>query len=202
MSLDDGTKARPPSYEAILKAAVTEYAERGRDGVRIEQVAKRAGVNKSLVYRHFEDRDGLFQAALGAVFADRFRLLEDLPDDLSELFDVWVGRFVENPLFSRIVLREAIEQPDDEPLHAKLRSDYYAHQVESLTEFQARGLLPKDADLPCLFLMLTAILAFPFLLPQITRLVTGTSPSTPEFADRWRRLFESLLEGWKAEEAG
>lgn len=202
MGTDDSGVSRPSSYDAILKAAVAEYAEHGRDGVRMEQVAKRAGVNKSLVYRHFEDRDGLFEAALGVVFAERFKLLEALPDDLSELFDLWTSRFAGNPLFTRMILREALEQASDEPLHANLRRDYYAHQVESIRGFQARGLLPSDADPQCLFLMLTAVLAFPFLLPQVTMLVTGKSPESRAFARRWKGLFESLLANLREEDAG
>lgn len=48
----------------ILEAARQEFVERGLEGTRIELVAKRAGVNKALIYRHFTDKDRLFHAVL------------------------------------------------------------------------------------------------------------------------------------------
>jgi len=62
---------RPDSWYAILDAAELEFLERGYAGVRMEHVADRAGYNKSLVYRHFGGREGLWEAVLERVAARR-----------------------------------------------------------------------------------------------------------------------------------
>lgn len=193
-SHESNSPHRPPSYTAILEAAVAEFAEHGRDGMRMERVAERAGLNKSLVYRHFENREKLFVSALEYVFAERFRLLDDLPTSLSGLFEYWTTRFSQNPLFLRMILREALEMDSTSPVHATLRQRYYQQQMESIRRFQQQGELPEEADPESLFFMLTAVVVFPYLLPQIAQLVSGESPHSPQFQQRWRRLFHLLID--------
>ena len=48
---------------ALLVAAVEEIARKGTRGLRIEEVAKRAGVSPALIYHHFGDLESLFRAA-------------------------------------------------------------------------------------------------------------------------------------------
>ncbi len=202
MSGDPSTGRRPASYDAILEAAVAEFAERGRDGVRMEQVAARAGLNKSLVYRHFENRDKLFEAALESVFSKRFALLEDLPVELTRLFDLWTRRIASDPLFLKMLLRESLETEGESPGHADLRRRYYAQQVEAIRKFQEDGQLPSEVDAKFLFLMLTAILVFPYLLPQVATLVTGLTPKSAKFKRSWTKMFRVLVQQLRAGETG
>lgn len=53
--------------ERILAATQQEIADRGVRGLRVQQVAKRAGVSLGLVYYHFDDRSGLLNATIDAV---------------------------------------------------------------------------------------------------------------------------------------
>jgi AcrR family transcriptional regulator len=55
--------------DAILRAAATSIARRGVRGLRVEEVAREAGVSLGLVYYHFTDRAGLL--------AETFRFLND-----------------------------------------------------------------------------------------------------------------------------
>jgi AcrR family transcriptional regulator len=45
-------------------AAREEFARRGFAGARVEQIARRAGVNKQLLFYYFHSKRGLFQAVL------------------------------------------------------------------------------------------------------------------------------------------
>lgn len=49
---------------AILDAAIGVIARRGIRGLRVEEVAAEAGVAVSLLYYHFDTRDGLVRATL------------------------------------------------------------------------------------------------------------------------------------------
>lgn len=55
---------QPSKREALLEAAVAEIAKRGVRGLRVEDVAERAGVALSLVYYYFKSRAGLLEATL------------------------------------------------------------------------------------------------------------------------------------------
>jgi AcrR family transcriptional regulator len=59
--------AEQDARERILVASRQEIADNGVRGLRVQQVAKRAGVSLGLVYYHFEDRAGLLNATIDAV---------------------------------------------------------------------------------------------------------------------------------------
>jgi TetR/AcrR family transcriptional regulator len=54
---------------AILKAAVVEFGEKGVSGARTEAIATAAGVNKALLHYYFKDKAGLYKAVLQHIFA-------------------------------------------------------------------------------------------------------------------------------------
>ena len=53
----------------ILAAAEAEFSEKGYFGARVDEIAIAAGVNKRMIYQHFESKDGLYQAALLSVYS-------------------------------------------------------------------------------------------------------------------------------------
>jgi AcrR family transcriptional regulator len=63
---------RPPSgtREAIVDAAVQEFAQAGLGGARIERISKRAETSDRMLYYHFESKESLFLAALEKVHDD------------------------------------------------------------------------------------------------------------------------------------
>jgi TetR/AcrR family transcriptional regulator len=65
-----GSRGEPEKTRAaILKAALEEFSHEGVTGARTEEIARRAGVNKALLYYYFKDKDGLYAAALEQVFS-------------------------------------------------------------------------------------------------------------------------------------
>ena len=66
------------SREAILKAAVREFAQEGVAGARTDEIAHAAGVNKALLYYYFKDKEGLYGAVLDFTFTGlRERVVSD-----------------------------------------------------------------------------------------------------------------------------
>lgn len=53
---------------AILAAAVKEFREHGYGGARIDAIAKRANINKRMLYHYFGDKDGLYLAVLEGAY--------------------------------------------------------------------------------------------------------------------------------------
>lgn len=58
------------TQEALLAAAVAEFARAGFAGARVDEIARAAGVNKQLVYHYWGSKQGLYQAALESVYAE------------------------------------------------------------------------------------------------------------------------------------
>jgi len=82
----------------IIAAAREEYAKRGFAGARVEHIARRAGVNKQLLFYYYHSKRGLFQAvlaqaagelegALAALALPSGRPLDGLRVTLAALFD-------------------------------------------------------------------------------------------------------------------
>jgi AcrR family transcriptional regulator len=53
--------------QAIIDAALELFAEKGADGLCVEEVAARAGVGKATVYRRWRGKEDLLLAALGSL---------------------------------------------------------------------------------------------------------------------------------------
>jgi AcrR family transcriptional regulator len=53
--------------QAIIKATLELFAEKGPDGLCVEAVAARAGVGKATVYRRWKNKEDLLLAALGSL---------------------------------------------------------------------------------------------------------------------------------------
>ena len=56
------------SKNRIIKAAIEEFSAKGFDGARVDELARRSGVNKTLIYHYIGNKDRLFTAALEATY--------------------------------------------------------------------------------------------------------------------------------------
>lgn len=52
------------SRERILDAALDEFAEHGLAGARVDRIARNAGINKAMIYYHFDSKEHLYLKVL------------------------------------------------------------------------------------------------------------------------------------------
>ncbi len=52
----------------ILAAATEEITTKGLDGARVDEIARRSGINKRMIYHYFGDKEGLYLAVLEAAY--------------------------------------------------------------------------------------------------------------------------------------
>ncbi len=55
---------------AILAAATHEFATKGYGGAAVNEIARRAGVNKRMIYHYFGNKEALYIAVFEAAYAD------------------------------------------------------------------------------------------------------------------------------------
>src|SRR5215475_10770734 len=82
--------------DAILAAALDEFASRGFEAARLDDVARRAGVAKGTIYLYFRDKESLFQELIRTMLTPLVGTIEalgqsDLPlavlaDRIADLF--------------------------------------------------------------------------------------------------------------------
>jgi TetR/AcrR family transcriptional regulator len=182
----EATKAR------ILAAAVREFSAKGISGARVDAIAARAKVNKRMLYYYFESKEGLFREIL------RRRLLEGSarlrasrvsdPDRLAER----TARQVSETQYTRLTMWEALETTPDHPVNEELRREVYRGWVEAVEEEQRAGRLPADLDAAQLVLSEICLAMGPFLIPQVTQLITGMSVKDPEFVIQRQEFLRRL----------
>jgi len=78
----------------IVAVAMRQFAERGYEDVRIEEVAAQAGVAKGAVFGYFGSKAGLFLAAYQAAAGSFSRYLDAPPDVLAEGFFAVISHWV------------------------------------------------------------------------------------------------------------
>ena len=54
--------------QRILAAATQEFASKGLEGARVDEIARRSGANKNMIYHYYGSKDGLFQAVLEEMY--------------------------------------------------------------------------------------------------------------------------------------
>ena len=64
------TRDADRTQQAILRAAMGEFSDKGLSGARIDSIADAAGVNKRLIYYYFRSKEQLFLAVLEQTYAD------------------------------------------------------------------------------------------------------------------------------------
>jgi AcrR family transcriptional regulator len=107
------TESSNPARQKILDAASRAFAEEGFAGARVDEIARRAGVNKAMLYYHVGDKQALYGEVLKRNFGRIENALEEnLPDEgssadrLRAVITIVERAIAANPDHPRIVLRE------------------------------------------------------------------------------------------------
>jgi AcrR family transcriptional regulator len=183
----EATKAR------ILAAALREFAQKGIAGARVDAIAARARVNKRMLYYYFDSKEGLFREILRRRLVERsatVRALISDPDRLAKR----ATAVADDPQYTRLLLWEALELDPKHPVNEDLRREFYAEWVAAVEQEQRAGRLPADLDAAQLVLSEICLTMGPFLLPQVSQLVTGLPTDDPAFLTRR----EEFLRGFGA----
>jgi AcrR family transcriptional regulator len=192
--------ARDPerTRHSILEAAAREFSDKGLAGARVDAIARRARVNKRMLYHYFGNKEGLFGAVLRGKLLQREALLASAPDDPRETLGYWFEAACRDRDWFRLLGWESLQRSRHRLVQETRRRAVLRQAVAQVRRRQARGFLPAGLDPAHLLLSLMAITAYPLALPQITRLVTGQSALGPGFRrarTKFLRSFGALLRG-------
>jgi len=121
--------ARPAE---IIEAGLAEFAEKGFAGARLADVAMRAGVVKGTIYRYFDNKEALFQAAVTSRIVSTLdnveELVESYPGPTDELLKLVLKIIYEKIVASdaRVLLRIIIAEGARFP---NIPANYYRDSI-------------------------------------------------------------------------
>ncbi|WP_040836409.1 TetR/AcrR family transcriptional regulator [Nocardia brevicatena] len=170
---------RPRRADAIFAAAIDLLTAHGYDGVTIEAVAHRAGVNKTTIYRWWSSKDALLAAALteSRVLAFAVPDTGSLREDLLALARSITG-LLTDPATAAIATAALAAAPTRPQIAAITRS-FFADRMEREQEIFdraiARGELRAGTDPAAIMDLLAGAVWF--------RLRLRNEPVGPEYLD-------------------
>jgi AcrR family transcriptional regulator len=137
------------SKAAVLDAAVTLLAESGLSGVSVDEVARRSGVAKTTIYRHWPSREALMLAACATLNTKSVAPdMGSLRDDLQALMRAVVPRLRSDTWASSLLsLLDAAERnPDLAALQINMHRDSMSGFRQVVERAQTRGELDPAAN--------------------------------------------------------
>ena len=134
---------------SILAAATEEFTAHGLDGARVDEIARRSGVNKRMIYYYFGDKSGLYLAVLEASYADirnaeiKLHLTDrDPADAMRQLVAFTWKYFIEYPEFLSLLNTENLHRSRHLKTSKKIR-ELHSPLVGIITALLERGVREK-----------------------------------------------------------
>jgi len=189
------------TQQRILEAALQEFSAKGFAGARVDVIARRARINKRMLYHYFGDKEGLFREVLRRKIAERAAWLASAPEEPSERLPVWFQLACRDREWVQLLEWEALQWGEKKVIDEERRQESVGRAVERVRQQQAKGLLDPGLDPGQLLLSMMALTAYPVAFPQLARLATGLSVSDEKFQkqrEAFLRQFALLLQGKKA----
>src|SRR5665213_964055 len=187
----DRTRAR------ILSAALAEFAAQGFAGARVDVIARRAAINKRMLYHYFGDKEGLFKAVLRRKVAERRAWGENLSSDPAERLPFWFKTAFDDPNWIRLLAWEALWGDGQKIIDEKERRASTMGWLKRLRQRQARGELSGEFDPRHLALAMQSLTMFPAAFPQLTRLIMGRTVADGKFQRDYAGLLESFAAAFR-----
>src|SRR5471032_2799170 len=123
LSKTAGAAARNPEHSRrrILSAALREFAAKGFAGARVDVIARRAAINKRMLYHYFGNKEKLFRAVLRQKIAERRVWGLNLPSDPAERLPFWFKTACADPDWVRLLEWEALQGDGQKVIDEKER---------------------------------------------------------------------------------
>jgi AcrR family transcriptional regulator len=178
-----GVATRNPkrSRERILAAALKEFAAKGFAGTRVDFIARRAAINKRMLYHYFGDKEKLFRAVLRHKIAERRGWADNLPGDPAGRLPFWFKTACADADWIRLLEWEALQNDRQKVIDENERHGLAADWLKRLRGRQARGELSSEFDARHLALAMQSLTMFPMAFPQLTRFIMGRTIDDPKF---------------------
>lgn len=162
-----GTRDAALARDAILDAAVREFAARGLSGARMDALARDAGVAKGLVFHHFGSKEGLWKAALERIYAllragqdaDALGAL-DPAEGMRRLARATFRLFRAHPEIVALMNEENLHRARHVRATPRIRALYnplFATIEDLLARGRAAGVFRADVDATALYIALAGL---------------------------------------------
>lgn len=200
------------SRQAILQAALEEFATRGIDGARTEAIAKSARVNIALVFYYFKNKEQLYVTVLEQIFAEMSRRViaaldaaASNPEAILAYMQTQFDYLAESPLRPRMVLQEYVRSDRTKSPCEKLLKKYIGPVHERVGQVLKDGIRRgefRDVDVKHFQFSMSGLTTMYFIAADKIQALTGIDPlSTEQLTKRRKALADFVSAALFAEPA-
>src|SRR3990170_4048033 len=181
--------------DRILASALREFSDKGFAGARVDRIARRARINKRMLYHYFGNKAHLFREILARKVRERSAWAVTAPDDAAESLAFWFDAACRDRDWVRLMEWEALGSAEGAVSGDAERRGAFQKGVGQVRERQAPRPLRAGVDPGHPLLAMVALTTFPAAFPQFTRLLTGLRPTDRAFVTRHAAFLRRLADG-------
>lgn len=200
------------SRKKILDAARIVFTDRGKDGARVDNIAKLAGVNKAMIYYYFSSKDQLYYQVLKSTFLQILTQVEnalDLQKSPSERLKKMVNayhKFLQaNHDLPKMIPREIA---DGAPVLKQVVAELITSNHKGI-QFRFKDTLDQGhregdfRDVPTWHTLvnLLGMIIFPFIAAPILETIMGSEINAAFWQKRPQAVLDFFLYGIQTREA-
>jgi len=168
-------KEKINTEEKILDAAKEVFTEEGKAGAKMQMIADRAGINKSLLHYYYRSKDKLFAAvfkfAFGKMASKIFNIFESDDDfftQLEQFIENYLSILLKNPFIPMFILGELNKKHNNIAAELILKSDVNIDFFDAIVQKEIqKGTIKKDIQAKNLLINILALCIFPVIAKPI-----------------------------------
>jgi TetR/AcrR family transcriptional regulator len=197
------------SRETLLQAAKEAFAARGLEGARVDDIARRAKINKQLVYHYFGSKDGLYTAVLEQIYREIREREQELhlasfpaEEAMRRLVEFSFDYLEQNPEFVALISDENAH--DGRHLQASSQVEEMNRPIidllrETLERGTREGIFRKGLDPLHIYLSIAGMAYFYFAnVHTLSRIFNRPLGSETAIAERRAHIVDFVLNAIRA----
>lgn len=190
----------------ILAAALSEFADYGYGGARVDRIAAASGMSKPMIYSYFGDKDALYTATLREAYVqiregERTLNLSNLAprEAIKALVEFTLDHFIDKPWFVSMLNTENLRGGETISAIADL-TEIQSHLVTEISTILDRGaadgVFRVDVDPVEFYITVASLCYFPVANRHTLKSVFGRDLSQPLQLSIRRSLITEMVMSW------
>jgi TetR/AcrR family transcriptional regulator len=175
--------------EIIFDAAMKVFEEKGFAASRMQEIADRAGMNKSLLHYYFRTKEQLFEAVFNKLLEKMFSkiigvFMSDKPfeEKIRLYYEEHINFFQRNPTLPIFIMSEIAHNP--ERLKKQFGGINYLQIRDAVMKVHAKEMEEsgiKKEDWPQFMITVISLTVFPYAAKEIIKLFLSQSEEKKSF---------------------
>ncbi|MEN8247946.1 MAG: TetR/AcrR family transcriptional regulator [Bacteroidota bacterium] len=183
------------TQQKIIETAREMFIEKGFDGVKMQELADRAGVNKGLLHHYFNNKQSLFNDVFAHAADQLFgRLMESFSNQgsfnekVNSIVDAYLDMLLANPRLPVFIFFEI--NRDSELIQEVLSADRIGTFLKGLKESN-----PKITDQNAIHVILTivSLSVFPFIAKPVVMKMIKNEKEFSKLIEERRPIIKLLV---------